>query len=98
MATVTIAGRELRVWERQAEGGLGKTKRAIQAEIALREAKPQEVPDRLADLVLAYVGDNDGVDAAWLLEHLPADCEEILKACSAATGAKAGPPGEAPRP
>lgn len=98
MATVTIDGRALGVWNRNEPGGLGRSKRTILAELAMREAKPQDVPDRMADLVRSYFSDDAGVDAVWLLEHLPADCSEILRQCIEASGGMAAATGEAKSP
>lgn len=100
MATVRIGDRELDVWARREPGGLGRTKAVILAEKAAREAKPEELCDHLADIVLAYVGDNPGVDRDWLLKHLPAEPYDIIGACAAASGLemKAAAPGEAKSP
>src|SRR5712664_2471692 len=98
MATVKIGDRDLDVWDRQAPGGLGRTKKLILAHAALAEASPADVPDKLAAIVLCYVGHNDGVTLDWLLDNLPTDCGELLQQCITTSGGKVSKPGEAGSP
>jgi hypothetical protein len=95
MATVRIGERELDVWHRQQDGGLGKSKRVILAELALRKAPVEEIPDRWADLIGCYVGHNEGVTVDWLLKTLPADCRDVNRACMLASGLTPAEPAEA---
>lgn len=92
MASITINGRQLQVLAGDAPGGLGRAKRAALAEKALRDCQLEEVMDRVADMVLAYVGQNEGVTREWLLENLPADCSSILRECFAASWPKVSTP------
>ena len=97
MAKVTIGDRELDV--KQATLGFLK-KKLIPARKALVEASEEDTPDRMVDLVFCYVGHNDGVTREWLLDVLPADPTEIVRAVISASGQKVGTvqPGEAARP
>ena len=97
MASVTIGGRSLDVWNRQTPGSLGKMKAVAHAEAALAAAKGAANFDAIADLVACYVGHNEGVTVEWLLTVLPLDCMETLSACIRASGSEVAA-GEAKSP
>lgn len=97
MGTVTIGGRELAVKQQGEPGGLGLLKKTTLASQKLAGSTPETYPDNAADLVLCYVGHNDGVTAEWLQEQLPADVGEVLRAYILASGGKVSE-GEAQRP
>jgi hypothetical protein len=97
VATVRIGERDLEV--KIATLGMLK-KKLIPARAALKAATEEESPDRMAEIVHCYVGHNPDVTVEWLLETLPADPSEILRACIAASGQKVREPaaGEATGP
>jgi len=90
MATVRIGDRELDV--KPATLGFLK-KKLLPAQEAI-DAAGNDAPDRIADLILLYVGHNDGVDRDFILDHVPADPYGTLIALSRAAGQRV-PEGEA---
>jgi hypothetical protein len=97
VATVRIGERDLEV--KKATLGFLKHK-LIPARKRLNTANEEEMPDRVAELVLCYVDGNEGVDRDWLLDNLPADPSEAIRDCIVASGQtpKAASAGEAARP
>lgn len=92
MATVTIDGRVFEVKDRQAPGGLLRSKKQLEAALAASEATVLTMFDRSAEHVASYL---EGAEVPWLMEHLPTDCGDILRECIVASGGKVAEPGEA---
>jgi hypothetical protein len=58
----------------------------------------EESIDAIVALILAYVGDNEGVDADFILANVPSDPRPFLAECVRASGQMVAAPGEAHRP
>jgi hypothetical protein len=102
MATVEIGGRTLDV--RPATCGF--VRRRAELGHKLKAAKDDvEAADTVAEILMHYLGHNDGVTPAWLLDVVPwyqdfSEPFETLMRCAEAAGQKPErpTPGEAPRP
>lgn len=92
MATVTINGRAFEVKDRQAPGGLGRSKKQMEAALASIEATKETMFDLSAAHVASYL---DGADLPWLLDNLPTDASAILRECIVASGGKVSEPKKA---
>lgn len=97
MATVKIGDRELAVLSPETPGGLGRLEKTLLAEAAVQAARvePLTYPRKMAELVMTYVGHNEGMTVDWLLTVLPVSCGEIVTACVLASQGKTSAPGEA---
>lgn len=66
---------------------------------AVRAAKSdEEMVDLWVDGFMMYVGHNEGVDAAFLLDNLPDNPGELFLQVRIASGQKVAAPGEAASP
>lgn len=96
MASVTIGGRELSV--KPATLGFVRHK-LIPARKRMADAGSDEATcDALAELLLVYVGHNEGVTLEWIFDNVPMGAGDLLRECAEASGQKLAAPGEAVRP
>ena len=92
MATVTIGGRVLDV--KPCTVGMWKRKlRPYQKDVGTLD--DDAAVDRTVDLLLAFVGHNEGVTAEWLDEQLPMPPHPVLAEVLRASGLQGAKPGEA---
>ncbi len=88
MATVKIGDRELRVLHKSEPGSFLVDHKLVLAWADVAEAAPAQHHPKMASVILCYVGGHNEppVTLEWLLEKLPGDLKELMRALREAAG------------
>jgi hypothetical protein len=95
VATVLVDGRELDV--KPARLGLLKVLLPAQRkrEDAIAAKDDATMVHATAEILFAYLGHNEGITVAWLLEHAPVRPSQLILECMKAAGQEVAAAGEA---
>lgn len=89
MATVKIGDRELRVLHKSEAGSFLVEQKLVAARAELDDAGPQRFHEKMAGVILCYVGgahNEPPVALDWLIANLPGDVTDVLRGCIIGSG------------